>query len=112
MEVIAYITTLRDIFFIRMQVVNNFFKFKRLYKKNRFSFLNCRLLKHLKYFKQIQINKKFVLLKNKILNINLIQKTLYNLSFVKFNLNSILVYKFIEIFFINKKISYIYYNSL
>jgi hypothetical protein len=107
--------TLRDIFFIRMQRINNFLRFKRKYKnkKGKFTFLNFRLLKNLNYFKQTQSIKQFnTLLKNKNLNISLIQKVIFKLSLFKIKLHSNLVYKFIEIYFINKKIPYIFYGPI
>src|ERR1700709_2368318 len=99
-----------------MQRINNFFKYKRKYKnKNKFTFLNFRLLKNLMYFKQIQINRKFndlILLKNEKFNINLIQKVICKLSFFKMNILSSLLYRYIRIYLLKKKIPFIFYGPI
>jgi hypothetical protein len=103
-----------------MQILNNFLKYKRKYKnkkkkKRKFTFLNFRLLKNLNYFKPLesikQINTKY-LLKKKILKISLIQRVLFKLSLFRINLISNLLYKFIQKYLINKKISYIFYGPI
>jgi hypothetical protein len=114
--VIATFTTLRDIFYNRMQTLKNFFIFKRKYKKKfRFFYLNFRLFKHLKYFKQEYIYNKFNnnnILKNRNSNINLIQKVIYKLSLFNLYLNSNLLINIIQIYLINKKIRYIFYGPI
>ena len=118
-EIIAHISTLRDIFYFRMQRINNFLKYKREYKeKYKFFYLNFKLLNTLEFIKKqvIILNKFDYNIKNvkniESKNIKLVQKFIYKLCFFNLKFKSGFLFKFIELFFIKRKIKYIFYGPI
>jgi len=119
-EIIAFITTLRDIFYFRMQRVNNFLRFKCMFrKKYKFFYQNSRLFQNLN--KKIVIDnednedKKFFNIlkrKDKNLNIKLFKKMLIKFSKFKFLVRSNMWTKLIGLHLVNKDILFIFVSSI
>ena len=112
-EVVAYVSNLKEIFYIRMQRLNNFLRYKCTYKKKyKFFYFNSKLSKNLSVNKFID-NNNFISVKgNKNLHIKLVKKALNELS--KFDYKkSGLWFRLVELnLFNNKKLLFSFYGFI
>jgi len=119
-NLVASVMSMRDLFYFRMQVINNYLRFRWKYNfKLKYCYFNLKLYKLLKFNNNAKkqelnkisfINKKFKL--HKLEYIKMFIKTLGNLSKFDFRELSIYLLKIIGIDLINKGIPFIFYRAI